>query len=95
VKSPFDAHEKESQVMILVLIGMQNVGASFVEQAGDAGHQTLAVRTINQQNGRIVHPFLSLRHPVDPFRPKQKAPEQITAPAMRVQRNELFAEAAR
>jgi hypothetical protein len=31
-----------------VLVGVENVGPSLVEQAGDAGYQSLAVRAVNQ-----------------------------------------------
>jgi hypothetical protein len=70
-----------------MLVGVQNVCASLVEQPGDAGHQALAVRAINQQNGGIIHASLSLSHEVGGLREKQKAPEQPRAPAMRLQRN--------
>jgi hypothetical protein len=61
-KTPFDAHEEEAQPVVLVLVGVQNVGPMPVEQRGDAGHQTPLVRAVNQQNGGIFHTFFSLIH---------------------------------
>jgi hypothetical protein len=37
--------------MILMLIGMQNVGAMARQKARNRGDDALAVRTVNQQNG--------------------------------------------
>ena len=46
-KSPFDAHEEERGFVILVLLGMDDVGPVFVEQAGNRGHQAFAIRAID------------------------------------------------
>ncbi len=62
VERPLDAHEKEAQFVVLVLVGVEDVGASLVEQAGDAGHQTLLVRAVDQQNGCVFHLHFSLNH---------------------------------
>ena len=48
VQRPLDAHEEQAEVVILVLVGVKNVGAMLVEQAGDAGHQALLVRAVDQ-----------------------------------------------
>jgi hypothetical protein len=48
---PLDAHEKKTESMILMLIGMQNVGAMARQKARNRGDDALAVRTVNQQNG--------------------------------------------
>ena len=59
---PLDAHEEETKIVILVLVGVQDVGASLIEQRGDARHKTLAVRAVDEQNGRIFHVHFSLSH---------------------------------
>ena len=41
--------------MVLVLVGVENVGAVLVEQRGDAGHQALPVRAVDEQNGGVFH----------------------------------------
>ena len=53
LERPFDTHEEQAQLVILVLIGMQDICAMRIEEIGDGGHQTLAVGTINQQNGSV------------------------------------------
>ena len=55
VKPKLHAHEKQAPVVVLVLVGMQNVGASLIEHAGHSRHQPLAVGAVNQQNSRIFH----------------------------------------
>ena len=39
----------------LMLVGVRDVGAKPVQQIGDARHQPLSIRTIDQQNGSISH----------------------------------------
>ena len=60
VQPPLHPHEEQPQLVVLVLVGVQNVGAVFVQQAGDAGHQTLAVRAVDEQNGCVFHAPSSL-----------------------------------
>jgi hypothetical protein len=48
IQRPLDAHEKQAKVVVLMLVGVENVCAVLIEQAGDAGHQALAVRAVNQ-----------------------------------------------
>ena len=50
---PFDAHEEKAQLVILVLIGMQDIGGMGIEEIGNGGHQAFPVGTINQQNGSV------------------------------------------
>ena len=54
-QAPLDAHEEEAQFVVLVLVGVEDVGAAFIEQRRDARHQALAVRAIDEQNGGIFH----------------------------------------
>ena len=61
--------------MVDVLIGVQDIGASFVEQRGDAGHQAAAVGAIDQQNGGIFHVQTSLRHGPIGDAPEGRKPE--------------------
>ena len=56
-KAPLDAHEKQAEIVVLVLVGMQNIGAVLVEQARHPRHQPLAVGTMDQQNRCIFHPL--------------------------------------
>jgi len=53
LKRPFDAHEEQAQLVILVLIGVQDIGAMRIEEVGNGGHQAFPVGTINQQNGSV------------------------------------------
>ena len=53
--------------MILVLVGVEDVCALVVEQAGDARYQALLVGAVDQQNGAAVailsrRYWLVLRH---------------------------------
>ncbi len=59
-KSPFDTHEEEAQFVVLVLVGVEDVGAAFVEHSGNASHQALPVRAVDEQNGGVFHTSYSL-----------------------------------
>jgi len=48
--------------VVLMLVGVEDVGPMLVEQRGDAGHQTFLVRTIDEQYGGFFHALLSLIH---------------------------------
>ena len=48
--------------MVLVLVGVQDIGPVLIEHGGDAGHQTTLVRTIDKQYGGITHVATSLNH---------------------------------
>src|ERR1019366_4872574 len=61
---PLHTHEKELGFGVLMLIGVGDVGAELIEQVGDAGHQALAVGTIDEENGGIPH----TSHKVTPVR---------------------------
>jgi hypothetical protein len=52
---PFDAHKKKTGFMVLMLIGVRDVGAVSIEQAGDRRHQAFTVRAVDQENGGILH----------------------------------------
>ena len=51
---PLDAHEKQAQLMILMLIGMEDVGALLVEKAGDARYQAFLVWAVDEENCAVV-----------------------------------------
>jgi len=53
VQRPLDAHEEQAQVLVLVLVRVQDVGAVRVEKIGDGRDQPLAVGTIDQQRGCV------------------------------------------
>src|SRR5579862_3179970 len=50
LERPLHTHKKKTFVVILVLVGMQDVGAVHVKEVGYSGHETLPVRTIDEQN---------------------------------------------
>ncbi len=56
------AHEEEAELVVLMLVGVENVGAALVEQRRDAGHQALLIRAVDEQNGGIFHVDTSLCH---------------------------------
>ena len=41
--------------MVPMLVGVDDVGAVLVQQAGDGGHQTFAVGAIDQEDGGVFH----------------------------------------
>ena len=55
IQRPFDAHKEQAGFVVLMLIGMYDVGAVSIEQAGDGRDQAFTVRTIDQENRRIPH----------------------------------------
>ncbi len=50
VQRKFDAHEEESEVDVLMLVGVQDIGVVMDEEVGDGGNDALAVRTIDQED---------------------------------------------
>ena len=52
---PFDAHEEEPQVVILMLIGVQYIRSVGVKKAGDSGDESFLIRAVDEENGRIRH----------------------------------------
>src|ERR1035441_3228255 len=52
---PLHAHEEEAEIGVLMLIGMQDVGAVPVQETGNAGYDALAVGAVNQKNSGIWH----------------------------------------
>ena len=57
---PLHAHEEQPEIVVLVLIGVKNVGAVAGQETGNARDDSLAVRAMNQKNGGIWHCFYSL-----------------------------------
>jgi hypothetical protein len=57
IQAPFDAHEEQAQLVVLVLVGMQNVCTMLVEQPRNAGHESFAIRAIDEQNSGVFHSF--------------------------------------
>ena len=55
LQSPFNPHEEQAQFFVPMLVGVQNVGALFVQKRGDAGHQASPVRTVDQKHRGIAH----------------------------------------
>lgn len=52
---PFHPHEKQAGLMVLMLIGMNDVGPMFIEHARNRCYQTFTVRAIDQQDGGVIH----------------------------------------
>ncbi len=48
---PLDAHEEEAEGVVLMLIGVKDVGALRIEQSGYTGDEALLVGAIDEQNG--------------------------------------------
>jgi hypothetical protein len=55
IQRPFHAHEKQPRLMVLMLIGMGDIGPVTVQQARNGRDKAFLVRTIDQQNGRGSH----------------------------------------
>jgi hypothetical protein len=55
IERPFDAHKEEASLVVLMLVGVNDVGAVLVQDAGDGGDETFAVGTGDEQNGGILH----------------------------------------
>jgi hypothetical protein len=55
VEIPFHAHEEQAKIVIVVLIGVEDVGPVFVQQPGNTGHESLPVGAVDQQNGCVLH----------------------------------------
>ena len=45
---PFHAHEEEAGFVILMLIGMDDIGAVVVKHPGDSGHEAFTIRAGDQ-----------------------------------------------
>ena len=52
---PFDAHEEEAEIVVLVLIGVENIGSPIVQKTGDRGDNSFAVGAMDQENGGVRH----------------------------------------
>jgi hypothetical protein len=48
LQRPFDPHEEQPQVVILVLIGVEDVGAVRAQKVRDGGNDPLPVGAINE-----------------------------------------------
>ena len=61
---PLNAHEKEPQRRILVLVRMQDVSAMFQDESRNGKDQAFAILTIQQQRGGIFQWFSSGPEPL-------------------------------
>ena len=52
---PLDAHEKQPEVVILMLIGVKNICAVSVQETGDLSDDSFLVGAMNQQNSGVRH----------------------------------------
>ena len=52
---PLDAHEEQLQLVVLVLVGVKDVGSMRVKEVGDSGHYPPAIGAVNQQDGGVLH----------------------------------------
>ncbi|MCU1224030.1 MAG: hypothetical protein JWQ42_2123 [Edaphobacter sp.] len=55
LQQPFDPHEEELFVMVLMLIGMRDIGPEAVQHSRDRGDQPFLVRAGNQKNSGFSH----------------------------------------
>ena len=55
VQIPLHAHEEEAQIVVLVLVGVQDVGPVPVQKARDAGDDPFPVGTVNQKGCGVRH----------------------------------------
>jgi hypothetical protein len=55
IERPFDAHKEEAGLVVLVLVGVNDVGAVLVQDAGDRGDEAFAVWAGDEQNSGILH----------------------------------------
>ena len=75
---PFDAHQEQVALAVLVLVGVQDVGIVPVQEFADGGNDPLAVGTVDQQDGGVLHGSYSA--PLDP--PYFFAAGQTTRPGV-------------
>ena len=66
VERPLDAHEEKAELVVLVLIGVQDVCALLIEQAGDARYEAFAVWAVDEQDGAgwVTWFLLNVKHPL-------------------------------
>src|SRR5580658_5411223 len=55
VQRPLDAHKKEPSIVILMLVGVNDVRSVTVQKASDPGDEALAVRAGDQHDGGVFH----------------------------------------
>ena len=54
VEVPFNPHEEQVFHLVLMLVGVQDVGVVGHQEVGDGGDQTLFVRAAHQQGGGLA-----------------------------------------
>ena len=54
-KTELDAHEEEVLLVVLMLVGVEDVCAVLIEHAGDTGHQTATVGAVDKENSGVFH----------------------------------------
>ena len=52
---PFDTHKKQAGFVILMLIGVRDVGAVSIKEARDSRDESLPVWTADKKSSRICH----------------------------------------
>jgi hypothetical protein len=55
IERPFDAHKEEDGLMVLMLIGVYDIGAVSIEQARHGCDQAFPVRAVDQEYSGIRH----------------------------------------
>jgi hypothetical protein len=55
IQRPFHPHEKQAGLVVLVLVGVDNVGSVLIKNAGDRGDKAFAVRARDKEDGGILH----------------------------------------
>ena len=54
-KIPFDAHEEQAPLGILMLIRMQDVGIMPIQKLADSGDDPFTVAAVDQKDGSVFH----------------------------------------
>src|ERR1035441_8604652 len=52
---PFNTHKKQASLVVLMLIGVGDIGAVSIKKACHGRDQAFAVRTVDQENCGILH----------------------------------------
>jgi hypothetical protein len=52
---PLDTHEEQVALLVLVLVGMEDVGVVAIEEVGHGGDDALAVGAVDQEDAGLCH----------------------------------------
>jgi hypothetical protein len=55
---PFDAHQKEVSLGVLVFVGVERIAVSAINEIVDRGIQAFLIGAADEQDGGVFHPTL-------------------------------------